>query len=203
MPAGAYLIQEGEPPENACLLLSGAGCREKTANLGSRQILAVHFQGDLLGFDCVLLQTVDYSVRSLSLSDVAFVSNQALLDLAFQYPNVGRALWRETLVEASIAREWIANVGQRDARQRISHLICEVALRQARVEQREKLTIQWPFSQEQVGDATGLTPVHVNRTIHGLMSSGLIETDLSSITILNWQALQDAGHFSPTYLNLQ
>lgn len=84
-------------------------------------------------------------------------------------------MWLDTLVDGSIFREWVTNVGRRDARTRIAHLLCEFSLRLKLAGLGEQGAYELPMSQEQVADATGLTPVHVNRTIKGLENDGLIE----------------------------
>ena len=200
--ASAYLVREGEVPKSCCVLLSGFVYRHKLARNGSRQILAIHFKGDLLGLNHELLSAADHSIQCLSRAEVAFIRHEDISAMAAEFPNIGRALWRETLVEASVVREWIVNVGQRNARERIAHLLCELALRQDIEADPASRSIDWPLTQEQLGDATGLTAVHVNRTVQGMRAAGLISTDRHSVTILDWAALQHAGAFNRTYLHL-
>jgi CRP-like cAMP-binding protein len=95
----------------------------------------------------------------------------------------------------------LLNVGQRDARQRISHLLCELALRQEAAGICRGPHYQWPMTQIEIGDAAGLTNVHVNRTLQGLRSDGLISDSKGTLAILNWPGLQEAGDFSSAYLH--
>jgi CRP-like cAMP-binding protein len=118
-----------------------------------------------------------------------------------QRPAIQRALWLSTLIDGSIFSEWITNVGRRDARTRVSHLLCELAVRMKAIGRLDKGTYQLPMTQEEIGDATGLTSVHVNRTMQDLRRSGLITSDRRSITIDNWQALATAGGFDAGYLH--
>lgn len=202
MDAGKYLVREGEPTDGCCVLLSGSAFRHKRTRNGSRQILAVHFTGDLLSFNIGLLAVADHSIQTLSRVDVGFVSSQVLVDIVDAFPNIARALWREELVQASVAREWIINVGQRDARERIAHLVCELALRQGIEAMPAVCSIDWPLTQEQVGDATGLTSVHVNRMLQGMRAAGLISMEGRSVRIHDWAGLQAVGDFNRTYLHL-
>ena len=121
--------------------------------------------------------------------------------MAETYATVARALWRDMLVDCSIFREWILHVGQRNARQRVSHLICETALRQEEALSCTGPDYAWPLTQEHVGDATGLTSVHVNRTIKVLRQEGLIKTGNRTITIPDMIQLRKAADFSGTYLH--
>lgn len=198
---GAYLFRDGDVPQNCSVLLSGSVYRQKVSRDGARQILAVQFAGDLLGLDQSSLHVCDYSIQSLSHAEVAFVSHRAIIDVLSAFPNIAAALWRESFIEASIAREWFVNIARRSALGRVAHLICELAVRQdaAMLDDRR---IDWPLTQEQLGDATGLTPVHINRTLQAMRATGLISSERHVLTILDWAALRDAGDFNPAYLHL-
>jgi CRP-like cAMP-binding protein len=116
---------------------------------------------------------------------------------------VGRALWIDTLIDASIFREWVVNVGRRDSRARVAHLLCEFSLRLQAAGMAENHRYELPMTQEQLADATGLTPVHVNRVLKALEREGLIERASSkSVLIGDWQRLTTAGDFNRSYLHL-
>ena len=127
--AAQYLVWDGDKPQNACLLLSGFAYRHKHAGNGGRQILSIHMKGDIIDLQNSLLGTADHNVQMLTPGEVALIPIQAVRELAFQNPAIGMAMWYETLVEGSIFREWVLNIGRRDARTRIGHLLCEFALR--------------------------------------------------------------------------
>jgi len=57
-----------------------------------------------------------------------------------------------------------------------------------------------PLTQEQLADATGLTPVHVNRVFHSLRASGVVQLERRSVTIRNWPRLAAMADFDPAYL---
>jgi hypothetical protein len=140
----------------------------------------------------------------LTESEVAFIPREEIKKLAFERPNIGMAMWFDTLVDASVLREWIANVGRRDARTRVAHLLCEFSLRLKVSGLGEATDYQLPMTQEQIADATGLTAVHVNRTAKGLEADGLIVRKSSrSIEIGDWKKLAAAGDFDSNYLHLK
>jgi CRP-like cAMP-binding protein len=199
--AASYIVREGDQAVDCVALLSGFAHRSKTAGDGGRQILSIHLRGDLLDLQNGLLDRADHSVQALSAVRVAYIPHRAILDLAAAYPAIARALWRDTLVDGSIFREWIVNVGKRNARQRISHLLCELAVRQEAAGLCKPPRYGWPMTQEQIGDATGLTSVHVNRTLQGMRSDGLLSTDSRSVTITDWSRLQAEGDFNRAYLH--
>ena len=201
--ANQYLIWDGDRPQNSCLILSGFAMRHKVAGNGSRQILSIHMKGDIVDLQNSLLGIADHNVQMLTAGEVAMIPVEAMRSVAFDHPKVGMAMWYETLVEGSIFREWIVNVGRRDARTRIAHLLCEFAVRLEVAELGQQSTYKLPITQEQLGDAVSLTPVHVNRTLMRLESDGLINRTKRVITIRDWTELAKTADFQPRYLHLQ
>lgn len=200
--AGVHLVREGgKVPDHCILLRSGFAYRSKVAGSGARQILSIHLRGDVVDLQNSLLDVADHNVQALTRLEVAYIPAQELLNVAQRHPKIAHALWRDTLVDASVFREWILNIGQRNARQRISHLLCELALRQEAAGLCKGPIYVWPMTQEQIGDATGLTSVHVNRTLQSMRGDGLISTNRKSVTITDWASLQRAGDFSRAYLH--
>jgi CRP-like cAMP-binding protein len=150
-----------------------------------------------------LLGTADHNVQALTLAEVAFIPREAVKKIAFERPAVGMAMWLDTLVDGSIFREWIANVGRRNARQRLAHLLCEFSLRLevAGLGSHHQYTL--PMTQEQLGDCTGLTPVHVNRTLRDLDNDGITSRSKRAVTVNDWKRLAFEGDFSSAYLHLR
>jgi CRP-like cAMP-binding protein len=201
---GQYVVREFDRAEYSCVLLSGMAVRHKIVGGGSRQIVAIHMKGELVDLQNSLLGQADHSVQMLTGGKVAMIPRGEVIKIAFERPAVGKALWIDSLVDASIFREWIANIGRRDARTRLAHLLCEISLRLKVAGLGEPTNYQLPMTQEQLADATGLTPVHVNRSIKALEADGLIERATPrSIHIGDWKKLAAAGDFNSAYLHLR
>jgi CRP-like cAMP-binding protein len=199
-----YIVREREATTHSCVLLSGYAMRHKIVMNGARQIVALHIKGDLVDLQNSFLGVADHSVQVLTDSEVAFIPRDAIKKLGFGRPNVGMAMWHDTLIDGSIFREWIANVGRRDARARIAHLLCEFSLRLKVAGLGRETDYELPMTQEQLADCVGLTPVHVNRTLKLLESEKLIARQSSrAITIGDWRKLADAGDFDSNYLHLR
>ena len=199
-----YVVREGDAAKFSCLMLSGYSVRHKIVAGGFRQIVAIQMKGEMVDLQNSLLGNADHSVQMLTAGKVALIPRDDIVRLAFEHPGVGRAMWIDTLVDGSIFREWIANVGRRDARTRIAHVLCEFALRLEIAGLGEHSGYELPMTQEQLGDATGLTSVHVNRTIKQLEAEGLIErASPRSINIGDWKKLAYAGDFDSGYLHLR
>lgn len=199
-----YIVREYDRAEYCCVMLAGFAIRHKVVAGGQRQILSIHMKGDLVDLQNSLLGRADHSVQMLTAGKAAMISRHEIERIAFERPAVGKALWIDTLVDGSIFREWIANVGRRDARTRIAHLLCEFSLRLKVADLGEHMNYQLPMTQEQLADATGLTPVHVNRTLKGLEADGLIERrNPRAIEIGDWRKLAETGDFNSAYLHLK
>ena len=200
--AGTYLVREGGMPEQCGVLVDGFAFRQKITGDGSRQILAVCIPGDAIDLQNIFLQISDHSVQMLTKGLIADIPKDALQALVLRCPAIGRSVIQITLIEASISREWVLNVGRRDARERIAHILCEFGVR---LESRGLTSghgYELPMTQEQLADATGLTPVHVNRGLKGLEKEGLIERKRRTIQFPDWRRLQDVGDFSRAYLHI-
>jgi CRP-like cAMP-binding protein len=197
------LITEGEPVSHCGVILSGYCVRYKIVGDGGRQILSIHMKGDLVDLQNALLGLADHGVQALTECTMARIPIHAMRQLTNSSAAINDALWYDTLVDGSIHREWVANVGRRDARTRIAHLLCEFSLKLEAVSLGEQLDYQLPMTQDQLADATGLTPVHVNRQLRALARDGLIErVTAKSVHIGDWHRLAAAGDFQPGYLHL-
>jgi CRP-like cAMP-binding protein len=199
-----YIVRERDRAEFSCVMLRGFSMRHKVVGTGDRQIVAIHMPGEIVDLQNSLLGVADHSVQMLTAGRAALIAREDIKRIAFDRPNVGLALWIDTLVDASIFREWIANVGRRDARTRIAHLLCEFSLRLKLAGLGDPTNYELPMTQEQLADTTGLTSVHVNRTIKSLEADKLIERiGPRSIVIGDWRKLAETGDFDSNYLHLQ
>ncbi|UDL94364.1 MULTISPECIES: Crp/Fnr family transcriptional regulator [Lichenihabitans] len=197
------VVRDGDRVDRCCLLLDGFMHRYKTVQNGARQIMSFHIPGDMPDLQSLYLGRMDHAVGTLVPSRVAFVSHAAVQELAREFPGIGAALWRDTLIDSAVFREWIVNVGRRSAIQRISHLLCELYLRFKVVGLAGNASFSLPLTQAEIGDATGLSTVHVNRTLQELRADGLIASQGKIVQILNWTGLQHISGFDQTYLHFR
>ena len=201
--ARGFILREGDKPENCAILIRGYAYRHKITGNGARQILSLHIPGDALDFQNIFLEEADHNVQMLTHGEVAEIPGVEIDRLVQERPAIGEAVLVSSLVEASIFREWTVNVGRRDSRSRIAHLLCEFSYRLDAQGLSDGGVYQLPMTQEQLADATGLTPVHVNRVLKALQAEGLIERDRRVITFPDWNRLRQVGDFSPRYLHVR
>jgi len=197
----AYVVREGEQTTECSVLLQGMAFRQKLLRDGARQIISFHIPTEFVDLQNGLLGTADHSVQSLNRSVFAAVPCSALMDLADSRPAIRAAMWIDTLIDSSIFREWVVNVGRRDSRARIAHLLCELVIRLKSIGAENGTMFDFPVTQEQLADATGLTSVHTNRTLQSLRREGLIQLNARSLTVLDWEGLSAIGDFDELYLH--
>ena len=202
IPARRDVIREGDKPHSLYLLLSGWACRYKTLPDGRRQIVALFLPGDLCDLHVYILKEMDHSVGAITSIKAAEISRDDFEQLLSDHPRVTQALWWDELVKIAIQREWTVNLGQRSAYERIAHLLCECFLRLRTVGLTTNGSCPFPLTQVDLADATGLTAVHVNRTLQELRKDGLIELHSRMLSIPNLSALKAAGLFNDNYLHL-
>src|ERR1700744_4993352 len=196
------VISQGDRTGGVKLLLEGFACRYKVLEDGRRQIVAYFVPGDLCDLRVFILKRMDHSIGSLTASRVAILAPDAILGLTNRFPNLTRALWWSTLVKEAIAREWIVNVGQRNARERMAHLFCEVLYRFRAVDLNEGNSCTLPLTQVELAETLGLSSVHVNRTLQELRRQKLITFEGGTLTIQDLDALKELSFFNPDYLHL-
>src|SRR3954465_11532867 len=161
--AHSAIVREGERPAQCCLLINGFLCRSKTTDAGKRQIMSIHIAGEIPDLQSLHLHVMDHDLTTLSRSTLGFISHDAIRVLTRERPRVADALWRETLIDAAVFREWIVNVGRRPAVVRLAHLLAEIGTRLQCMGLATDDRFELPMTQLDIADALGLTPVHVNR----------------------------------------
>ncbi|MEN3376660.1 MAG: hypothetical protein V7604_2015 [Hyphomicrobiales bacterium] len=194
------IVREGDRTDHSCLLVEGFACRSKTTDEGKRQILSIHIPTEIPDLQTVHLRVMDHDLTALSRCTVGFIPHDAIRALAHARPAVAAALWRETLIDASIFREWIVN-GRRSAPKRMAHLVTELAKRLEAVGLLVGDNFELPMTQLDLADALGLTPVHVNRVMQELRKDGLLEFRRFVVTLGDAERLRQLGDFDDLYLH--
>lgn len=203
MRANDPLVREGCRPDRISLIVTGAAYRYRYLANGRRQIFGYLLPGDLCDTQFVILNECDHNVGLLCDSEVAVISLSALMNAMVKFPRIERALLMMSLVDAAMLREWLLNVGQRDACQKLAHFFCELSARfRAFGNVDEAMGFTIPLTQIEIADTMGLTVVHVNRILQRFRHDGLLNWSRRHFDILDYQRLEDLAGFNPTYLRL-
>jgi CRP-like cAMP-binding protein len=197
------LISEGDRPRFVHLILDGWACRYKELPDGRRQVVSFFVPCDFCDINAYILKYVDNSIGAITRLKVAEIRPEDMSALTETRPRLLQALWWHELVTSAVQREWTLNVGQRSAYQRLAHLLIELYIRLETVDRAWNGRCDFPLTQTDLADATGLTPVHANRTLQELRRDGLIELDRKQLHILDLDRMIDVAMFNPNYLHLE
>lgn len=196
------LISEGDTPRHVHLVLDGWACRYKQLTDGKRQVVSIFLPGDFCDVKVYILKQIDHSIAAITRLKVAMIKPEEMNALTADRPRIKQALWWHELVAAAIQREWTLNLGQRSAYERLAHLLIELYVRLESVGRADDGRCDFPLTQNDIADATGLTSVHVNRTLQELRRDGLIELERKQLHILKMDRMIDSAMFNPNYLHL-
>jgi len=199
---GEVFAREGDAPRSCAYVIGGTLCQTKLTRSGSRQIIGLRLPNEFVGVTGLFLREADHDVQALTPCHLIEVDIVSLGNFLQGQPALHEAMAADAMVAASIAQEWMINIGRRDARQRVAHFLCELALRLEGTMLKSGTTYELPLRQEQIADAVGLHRVAVNRMVRGLAAQGLIAARKNAITIIDAAKLEELADFSARYLHL-
>ncbi len=199
--AGRDLMLEGQPNQAAYILAEGWVCSYKLLRDGTRQIVDVQIPGDFLGLRSVLLRTADHNIEPVTAIEASEVLESDLLQVFETTPRLATAvLWAASRDEAMVV-EHLVGIGRRDALERTAHFLLELTARLTLVGRGTRAGFACPLTQYHLGDALGLTAVHVNRVLRELRETGLLTFQKGQVTIQNFDGLIDLAEFDRAYLD--
>jgi CRP-like cAMP-binding protein len=196
------IVREGDTPFECCLVVSGFLCRYSLTGEGKRQILSFHIDGDIPDLQSLHLAVMDHNLATLVPSTLAFVQHDDLRTLIRHHPRIGDLFWRDTLIDASIFRQWMLSMGRRSSECQLAHRLCELLVRMRVVGLVEDHACKLPMTQAELGDALGISTVHVNRVLQDLRAKELISLQGGNLKVLDWERLKALGEFDSAYLHL-
>ncbi len=200
--ANVEIVSPGQRFEYACLVVSGIVARFVQLSDGSRQFTAFHLPGDIADIHRVATPSAGSALQTLCTSTIVRVPAKDLKAVALASPTITQAFWAYAAVDAAVLAQWAVNVGRRDAKCRMAHFLCEIGVRSEYCGMGTRDEFILEASQTQIGDALGLTSVHVNRTHKALRQSSVLSIDGRIVRISSWPSLAAMGDFDPAYLQL-
>jgi CRP-like cAMP-binding protein len=195
-------VRLGEQVSHACLVVDGLVGRFGQNRDGIRQITCLHIPGDMADLPSVVSPRSGWALGALADTTILQIPHTDLRRLAAKHPGVAEAFWRDCVADGSIFSEWVVNVGRRNALSRLAHVFCEMAIRSEEAGHGDRTSFPLPITQSDLGDATGLTGVHVNRTLRDLRAAGIVELRAGIVTIHDWKKLVSVGDFDAAFMLL-
>jgi CRP-like cAMP-binding protein len=194
-------IQQGDLPRASAIVVEGILARYHTLASGKRQYLSLHLPGDWPDAQGLFLEEMDHSVCAIGRAVVCAIPHEELIALFRERPTIAFAVWRETLIDASIFREAITNNSSRDPVARLAHLFCEMYFRAKQIGLVRDGVLSLPLNQTQIGEMLGMALVSVNRNLGRLRKSSAADFKAGQLIVNDWKKLSSIGEFDPTYLH--
>ena len=198
---GKHLVREGQTGHKAFVLHEGWACSYKDLPNGSRQIISFPLAGDCVGLRSVLLRTADHSFSALTNSVFSAVDGAHIMRCVTEFPPLGAALlWAASRDEAMVV-EHLVSIGRRSAIERTAHFFMELAERLHIIGLGTAEEFKCPLSQTVLGDALGLSAIHVNRVLRQLREQDLLTLQKGTVRIHNLAGLRKLAGFQGGYLD--
>jgi len=199
--AERVIVRDGQRATECCLIVEGFCARSKTLSDGRRQILSIHIPGEIPDLMSLFLHVMDHDLSTLTPCRLCFIRHEVMQQLHRRRPNIAEIFWRHTLIDAAMFREWIVNVGQRPAPARLAHVMVELRERLRVIGRVEGNNFEMPLTQEEIGEALGITSVHANRVIRQLREDGIVELHRGRVTVLDEPRFLELADFDDRYLH--
>nr|WP_246587022.1 Crp/Fnr family transcriptional regulator [Stakelama flava] len=199
---GAILQRENEPANELFILNKGLMMSYVLLDDGSRQILRFLFPGDMLGMPGIIYREAPETLCALSDCVVCPFDRSALSDLMTAQPRLGSMILIVSQIERVALTDRLAMLGRTSAKARVGALLLEMRDRLRATDKSIAATFSLGLTQEEIGDATGLTSVHVNRMLRQLEEEGLIRRDSGKLTLTDEITLARTANYVNRYENL-
>ena len=198
--AKKYLSRDGDEMVSFPVVLSGWAARYQILRDGARQITRLLLPGDAFYFDSSPDGVAIEEVITLSSCRIVNILHADMRRVIDRFPAVGEAMRSYGSMENAVMASWVVNVGRRDALERMAHLICEAHYRLSLVDPKLDEQMFFPLTQDDLADALGLTPVHINRKLQQLRQDQLITLRSKQLIIHDLRSLQQVAGFDSAYL---
>lgn len=196
-------LREGDHPTNVVVVLKGLLYRHTVGHQGSRQIHSFYLPSEAPCLETLYLDYMDNNLGAVVDSTIALIPHDRLYRVIDDFPDARKLLWRQTLVQGGIFREWLVRNSNQPAHAALAHLLCEMFTRAEAADLVRQDGFDFPVTQEMLGEALGLTSVHVNRTLQMLRQTGTFELRNRRLQILDLPKLVQIAEFDPRYLHFR
>ena len=197
------IFEEGAKVDSVFLIIDGVAARRKTLPNGSRQTMGFLIPGDLCELEVFVLSSMDHDLVAVCSTTCIVIPKSVISGLLTESSTLTRALWWSTMADHAMLRSRIIDQGIRGSYERLAHLFYEMLIRYRIIGLAEDDSFPFPSTQMELSEATGMTAVHVNRTLKKLRSDGLIVLANKRLSVTDPARLKHAARFEPNYLHLE
>jgi len=200
---GEDVVRIGDKPTHVVIVLRGLLQRYTIDEEGSRQIHSFYVPTETPSLEALYMDALDNALSPVTPSIVGLISHADIMPLIEQRPKLMALIWRETLIQASIFREALMRNSHKLAHARMANFFCEMMVRSKAAGLADGDSCPLPITQDELADALGMSPVHINRTLMVLRSTGWMEFKSGVLIIYDFERLAELAGFDPAYLHLR
>jgi len=194
------IVKAGASPSFSVVVVTGFIQRYVSRRDGSRQIHSFYIAGDAPTLESVNLGYADSNLSAAVASEVVVIPDSDLHEVMRSRPRIRELVWRSGLIQSACYREWLTRNSRLCAHAAMAHLFCEIYARSMAAGVVDERSCHMPLTQEILGDALGLTGVHVNRTLQQLRDTGLVDHCRGRLFVHDFEGLANLSDFDPAYL---
>ena len=199
---GATLQRENDRCNELFILRKGTMMSSVLLDDGSRQILRFLFPGDMMGVSSLVYREAPETITALTDAVVSPFERSAMSNLIGDHPRLAALIMVYNQIERAALTDRLAALGRTSAKARVAGILLEMRNRMRMLDKRLDTTFTLGLTQEEIGDATGLTAVHVNRMLRQLEDENIIAREAGRVTLTDERALQRAANFVDRYAGL-
>ena len=200
---GATLQRENDRTGEMFVLRKGTMMSSVLLDDGSRQILRFHFPGDMLAVSNLVYREATETISALSDCVVCPFERPAFAALIADHPRLAALIMVYNQIERAALTDRLAALGRTSAKARVAAILLEMRNRMRMLDKGISSSFVLGLTQEEIGDATGLTAVHVNRMLRQLEDERMISREAGRVTFLDERALERAANFVDRYAGLE
>ncbi len=198
VPAHADILDCDVQSKHLVVLVRGWACKYQIMRDGGRQIVSIHLPGEICNLDSLLRVSTRRRLSRFTLSSVSAMSDCHVATFAIDWlnktiderPRIRDLFWSLMVDENAAITDRVISLGGRSSRQRVAHFLLDLLSRLEALGQAAQGTLRLPLTQEDIGDALGLSTVHVNRTLQALRDEGLVVAKGRTYTVRDRGRLQ-------------
>jgi CRP-like cAMP-binding protein len=203
VPRQTDVLRNGDRPTNVIVVMTGMLQRYTIGPEGKRQIHSFYLPNEAPSLETLYIDYMDNNLATVVPSRIGLISHDQIYRIIDERPEARKLLWRQTLVQAAIFRQWLVRNSNLPAHMALAHLFCEMYVRADAAGLVQDSICSLPLTQEYVADALGLTAVHTNRTLQALRETGAVEWRSGQLLVNDWPKLREIARFDPNYLHLR
>ncbi|MBY6069407.1 Crp/Fnr family transcriptional regulator [Leisingera aquaemixtae] len=176
VPANRTLLHDGADSGKIIIVADGWLATSKSSLSGEVQLIDLLLPGDIADPTSADGKTAGLNIEAVTDAKVCAIPLPVWHKMLAASPRLARANELVQAAERSRLSERMLRLGRGSAESRIAYALIELSLRLKPLGLSENGAFHLPLTQQRIGDFTGLTAVHVCRTLRRFVRNGLVET---------------------------